>query len=527
MVITTSDLESNYFLPQSTIDKLDSVFDSINFTNLYTLSGELKHILSPIEIQEILANKDQLKNVISPAVMAALAFAPPEKQCILTPEEKQSKSSSISNGFHSDSNSEGSEEDEKNAEYDQNSNSSLRRKIQAPFSDLNRYVESEELPVQVLPEKSSLSIENLEPNDESGVYLVRRDSKRFNSKDSERIVQGLFVESSNKNGTLKRIKVPLHLGDEEDELYSRDSSLVEVDLDEAKTPQKKKIVIDDGLLSTASELDSSQATDQTQADVFYSIINSLSRNQDQKSGGHSDDTEEDVTLDIDTPDDMEDSILGKLDSIAIQTPNVEADPIPDLPLDEDPEDSRWRPFRIGSSDIQIDLKAIQPYRRVLSHGGYFDVEKKVAIILFSGCFLPDRSRREYGYLMDHLFLYVLSTLEELIVEDYMLVYLHGATPKSCQPTFGWLKRCYQLIDRKLRKNLKGLYLVHPTFWLRTVVACTKPFISTKFSRKVQFVNTLANLCLEIPTEHLVIPDCVLQFDFDLKCAELKRQKQMV
>ncbi len=62
------------------------------------------------------------------------------------------------------------------------------------------------------------------------------------------------------------------------------------------------------------------------------------------------------------------------------------------------------------------------------------------------------------------------------MDDYILVYLHGAAPKSCQPTFGWLKRCYQLIDRKLRKNLKGLYLVHPSFWLRTVVAVSKPFI---------------------------------------------------
>jgi len=163
---------------------------------------------------------------------------------------------------------------------------------------------------------------------------------------------------------------------------------------------------------------------------------------------------------------------------------------------------------------------------VLSHGGYYDCEKKVAIILFSGCFLPDRSRKEYTYLMDHLFLYALSTLEELIVEDYILVYLHGATPKSCMPTFTWLKRCYQLIDRRLRKNLKGLYMVHPTFWLKTIVALTKPFVSSKFSRKVQFVNTLSDLCLEIPTEHLVIPDRVLQYDFDLKVSDLKRRNIM-
>jgi prune family protein 2 len=74
--------------------------------------------------------------------------------------------------------------------------------------------------------------------------------------------------------------------------------------------------------------------------------------------------------------------------------------------EQQPEDESelWRSFRVGPGDVQIDLGAIQPYRKCLSHGGYFDAEKNVAIILFSGCYLPDRSRKEYTYLMDHLFL---------------------------------------------------------------------------------------------------------------------------
>jgi len=84
---------------------------------------------------------------------------------------------------------------------------------------------------------------------------------------------------------------------------------------------------------------------------------------------------------------------------------VNSERIPELTAAEELEEERcWRSFFVGVNEIQIDLKAIQPYRRVLSHGGYFDAEKRVAIILFSGCYLPDRSRREYSYLMDHLFL---------------------------------------------------------------------------------------------------------------------------
>lgn len=44
--------------------------------------------------------------------------------------------------------------------------------------------------------------------------------------------------------------------------------------------------------------------------------------------------------------------------------------------------------------------------------------------------------------------YVISTLELLVAEDYMIVYLNGATPRRRMPGFSWLKRCYQMIDRR-------------------------------------------------------------------------------
>lgn len=81
----------------------------------------------------------------------------------------------------------------------------------------------------------------------------------------------------------------------------------------AKSPKvhKKRISVDDKILSVISgDLDdSSAATDVTQSDVFHSIINTL-RDDDatMKSDG---DEVDDITLDIDTPDDMEDSILER------------------------------------------------------------------------------------------------------------------------------------------------------------------------------------------------------------------------
>jgi len=49
---------------------------------------------------------------------------------------------------------------------------------------------------------------------------------------------------------------------------------------------------------------------------------------------------------------------------------------------------------------------------------------------------------------DDLCRYVISSLELLVAEDYMIIYLNGATPRRRMPGISWLKRCYQMIERR-------------------------------------------------------------------------------
>nr|XP_050034246.1 exopolyphosphatase PRUNE1-like isoform X4 [Dermacentor andersoni] len=223
-----------------------------------------------------------------------------------------------------------------------------------------------------------------------------------------------------------------------------------------------------------------------------------------------------ATPDIETPDELGDSVLGRDDSTL-------SDSIPEMSAREEyAEERSWKTCNVGGVERKIDMRVIEPYKKVLSHGGYF-AEDRQAIIVFSACHLPDRCRRDYDYVMDNLFLYVLSTLDQLVVESYVLIYLHGATERSKMPSFGWLKRCYQMIDRRLRKNLKGLYLVHPTFWLKTIVIMTRPFISSKFSRKLRFVYSLEELSWVVPLDHVCIPDKVKQLEFENMIKEKKKR----
>ncbi|XP_072004116.1 BCL2/adenovirus E1B 19 kDa protein-interacting protein 2 isoform X6 [Engystomops pustulosus] len=189
--------------------------------------------------------------------------------------------------------------------------------------------------------------------------------------------------------------------------------------------------------------------------------------------------------------------------------------IPEYTAAEEKEESRrWRMFRIGDQDHRVDMSAIEPYKKVISHGGYYG-DGLNAIIVFAVCFMPDSSQPNYRYLMDNLFKYVIGTLEMLVAENYMIVYLNGATTRRKMPSLGWLRKCYQQIDRRLRKNLKSLIIVHPSWFIRTLLAITKPFISSKFSQKIKYVFSLVELAELIPMEYVVIPECIKEVDKEL------------
>uniref|UniRef100_A0A8C7ZBR8 ATCAY kinesin light chain interacting caytaxin a n=1 Tax=Oryzias sinensis TaxID=183150 RepID=A0A8C7ZBR8_9TELE len=184
----------------------------------------------------------------------------------------------------------------------------------------------------------------------------------------------------------------------------------------------------------------------------------------------------------------------------------------------------WRTVIIGEQEHRIDMQVIRPYLRVITHGGYYG-EGLNAIIVFSACYLPDSSCPDYHYIMENLFLYVVSSLEMLVAEDYLIIYMNGATPRNKMPGISWLKKCYQMIDRRLRKNLKSLVIAHPTWFIRTVLAISRPFISVKFMNKIQYVHSLDELAALVPMEHVHVPECVVQFDEERMKAQRERMEQ--
>ncbi|XP_063769907.1 protein prune homolog 2 isoform X3 [Pseudophryne corroboree] len=218
--------------------------------------------------------------------------------------------------------------------------------------------------------------------------------------------------------------------------------------------------------------------------------------------------------DLDTPDEADSfDYTGNDDRPALgHLVQQDFESIQEYTAEEERADNRqWRTVIIGEQEQRINMKVIEPYTKVISHGGYYG-EGINAIIVFAACFLPDSSRADYNYVMENLFLYVISTLELMVAEDYMIVYLNGATPRRKMPGLGWMKKCYQMIDRRLRKNLKSFIIVHPSWFIRTILAVTRPFISSKFSSKIKYVSSLAELRELIPMEYVQIPESIIKYE---------------
>ncbi|XP_030296466.1 rho GTPase-activating protein 8 isoform X2 [Sparus aurata] len=159
-----------------------------------------------------------------------------------------------------------------------------------------------------------------------------------------------------------------------------------------------------------------------------------------------------------------------------------------------------------------------PYYDVARHGiiqvcGDDNYGRK--LIIFSSCCLPPSHQLNHRRLLE----YLKFTLDQYVEMDYILVYFHHGLRSSNKPSVKWLREAYSEFDRKYKKNLKTLYVVHPTNFIRILWNIFKPLISHKFGKKLTYVNYLAELRDHLNYEQLVVPPDVLRHDEKLRAAQ--------
>uniref|UniRef100_A0AAY4B0Y7 Rho GTPase-activating protein 1 n=1 Tax=Denticeps clupeoides TaxID=299321 RepID=A0AAY4B0Y7_9TELE len=136
------------------------------------------------------------------------------------------------------------------------------------------------------------------------------------------------------------------------------------------------------------------------------------------------------------------------------------------------------------------------------------------VIVFSACRMPPQHQLDHHKLL----MYLKHTLDQYVESDYTLIYFHHGLTSENKPSLSWVRDAYREFDRKYKKNIKALYIVHPTMFIRTLLILFKPIISFKFGRKLNYINYLSELEEIVKCEQLVIPSRVREYDEKIRQA---------
>ncbi|XP_003977636.1 rho GTPase-activating protein 1 [Takifugu rubripes] len=142
------------------------------------------------------------------------------------------------------------------------------------------------------------------------------------------------------------------------------------------------------------------------------------------------------------------------------------------------------------------------------------------VIVFNACRMPPQHQLDHHKLL----MYLKGTLDQYVESDYTLIYFHHGLTSDNKPSLGWLREAYREFDRKYKKNIKALYIVHPTMFIKTLLILFKPIISFKFGRKINYVSYLSELQDVVKCEQLLIPTPVKEYDKKLR-ASMKPSSQ--
>ncbi|RWS25290.1 rho GTPase-activating protein 8-like protein [Leptotrombidium deliense] len=104
------------------------------------------------------------------------------------------------------------------------------------------------------------------------------------------------------------------------------------------------------------------------------------------------------------------------------------------------------------------------------------------VITIYACRLPSNKSFNHNRFLK----YLLYTLDQYVENDYTLIYFHHGLNSTNKPPLSWLWHAFRAFDRKYKKNLKSLYLVHPTNFIRIVWRLFQPAIRLRSMNSLLF-----------------------------------------
>ncbi|NXS51619.1 GDAP2 protein, partial [Brachypteracias leptosomus] len=122
------------------------------------------------------------------------------------------------------------------------------------------------------------------------------------------------------------------------------------------------------------------------------------------------------------------------------------------------------------------------------------------------------SLSSFHFFLSQALLYFIHVMDHIAVKEYVLVYFHTLTNNYNQLDSNFLKKLYDVVDAKYKRNLKALYFVHPTFRSKVSAWFFTTFTVSGLKDKIHYVESLQQLFTAIPPEQIDLPPFVLEYD---------------
>ncbi|KAM3861819.1 ganglioside-induced differentiation-associated protein 2 [Diretmus argenteus] len=114
--------------------------------------------------------------------------------------------------------------------------------------------------------------------------------------------------------------------------------------------------------------------------------------------------------------------------------------------------------------------------------------------------------------LEKALLYFIHVMDHITVKEYVMVYFHTLTGEHNHLDSDFLKKLYDIVDAKFKKNLRAFYFVHPTFRSKVSTWFFTTFSVLGMKDKVHYLDNLRQLFTCIKPEQIDIPPFVLEYD---------------
>mmetsp|Transcript_48038 Transcript_48038/g.115276 ORF Transcript_48038/g.115276 Transcript_48038/m.115276 type:complete len:119 (+) Transcript_48038:247-603(+) len=104
-------------------------------------------------------------------------------------------------------------------------------------------------------------------------------------------------------------------------------------------------------------------------------------------------------------------------------------------------------------------------------------------------------------------------MDQHVHQPYTLVFVNtNFSLVNNQPLPAWFATAYETLDRRYKKNLKHLIVLHPSIAGRTLLLGLRALVSQKFWKKVKYSETVSELYKDVRKEEIVLPDFCDEYD---------------